>query len=138
MTTDRMGRKIHWNWKLALILTALVYPLAVSAQEAKTKSPTRSAIRSQRLDPMTQTQGFAGQEAGDQILVYRFRLDTDSAGSQMIVTNSTDGEGTIALFAQDADGGITKEIKRTIEPEAVFAISAAEAGWSSSNSLTRK
>ena len=138
MTTGRMGRKIRRNWKLALILMALVYPLAVSAQETKTKSTTRSAIRSQRLDPMTQTQGFAGQEAGDQILVYRFRLDTDSAGSQMIVTNATDGAGTVALFAQEADGAITKEIKRTIEPGAVFAISAAKAGWSSSNVVSVK
>jgi len=154
MTTGRMGRtgrmkmKAPWNWRLALLLPALVIPLAVSAQEmtaqemraqeAKPKSTARSGIRSQRLDPMSQTQGSADQEPGDQILLYRFRLDAESAASQLIVANSTDGDGTIALFAQGADGAIAKEIKRTIDPGAVFAISPAEAGWSSSNVVSVK
>jgi hypothetical protein len=131
--TSSMGEKICRNWRLALILTALVVPPAAGAQETKTKNPARPSIRSQRVDPMTQTQGSPDQKAEDHILVYRFRLDADSAGSQLIVTNSTDGEGGIALFAQEADGAIKKEIKRTIEPGAVLAISAAEAGWTASN-----
>ena len=138
MTMARIAGTIRRNWRLALILAALVFPLAASAQEAKTKSTTRSVQRSQRVDPMTQTQGFAGQAAGDQILVYRFRLDTDSAGSQLIVSNSSDRAGTLALFAQEAGGAITKEIERTIEPGAVVAISAAETGWSSSNVVSVK
>lgn len=138
MTMSRLGTKIPWNWRVALILMALVYPPAMSAQEAKTKGAAGPASRSQRVDPMTQTQGFPGQKTDDQILVYRFRLDTDSAGSELIVSNTTDGEGTFALFAQEAGGAITKEIKRTIEPGAVFAISAAEAGWTSANIVSVK
>jgi hypothetical protein len=145
MTKSRMGTKIHRNWEFALmaliftgLVPALAYPPAASAQQAKTKSPAGPSMRTQRVDPMTQTQGSADQKADDQILVYRFRLDTDSVGSQLIVTNTTDSEGTIALFAQDADGTITKEIKRTIEPGAVFAISAADAGWSPSNVVSVK
>jgi hypothetical protein len=132
------GRLSHRDWQLALILTVLVYPPAMSAQEAKPKTTAQPGIRSQRADPMTQTQGIAGQDAGDQILVYRFRLDTDSAGSRLILTNSSDRAGTLALFAQEADGPITKEIKRTIEAGAVVEISAAEAGWSSSNVVSVK
>ena len=135
---SRQGRKMGRNWRLALILTALVCPLALYAQESKPTSGARPAIRSQRVDPMTQTQGSPDQEAGDQILVYRFRLDSDSTGSRLIVANSSDGAGTIALFAQETDGAITKEIKRTIEPGAVLAISAEDAGWSSSNVVSVK
>jgi hypothetical protein len=87
---------------------------------------------------MTQTQGLVGQSADDQILIYRFRLDADSSGSQLTVANSTDSAGTFALFAQEAGGAISKEIKRNIEPGAVFVISAAEAGWSPSNVVSVK
>ena len=141
MTPSRMGTrgmKVFWNWKLALILAVVAYPLAVSAQQSKPKSTARPGSRTQRLDPMTQTQGSADQEPGDQILVYRFRLDTESAGSQLIVSNTTDSEGSIALFAQETDGALTKEMKRTIGPGAVFAISADEAGWSSANVVSVK
>ena len=132
-----MSWNMRRNWTLALVLTAVVSPLAANAQQAKPKGAASSS-RSQRQEPMSQTQGVAGQEAEDQILVYRFRLDADSSGSQLLVANSTERAGTITLFAQEADGAISKEVKRTIEPGAVLAISAAEAGWSASNVVSVK
>ena len=127
--------------KLVLLGMALVFPLAGIAQEAKpakSKDTAGSSQGSQRLDPMTQTQGLAGQDADDQILIYRFRLDLDSLGSELIISNPTDRDGTISLVAQEADGAFSKEVKRTIEPGAIFSISASDAGWSSSNVVSVK
>ena len=87
---------------------------------------------------MTQTQGLASQDADDQILIYRFRLDLDSLGSELIISNPTDRDGTISLVAQEADGAFSKEVKRAIEPGAIFSISASDAGWSSSNVVSVK
>ena len=84
------------------------------------------------------TQGSRDQKASDQVLLYRFRLDTDSLGSELIITNSSDSVGSLALFAQEPEGAISKEIKRTIEAGAVFAISAADAGWSPDNVVSVK
>jgi hypothetical protein len=138
-----MTKRRMMSGKLALILAVLAAPTAltvqeITAQEAKPKSAGRRTVRTQRVDPMTQTQGSRDQAEEDQVLVYRFRLDTDSAGSRLMVSNSSDGEGAIALFAQEADGAITSEIKRTVEPGGVLAISAEEAGWSSSNVVSVK
>jgi len=83
---------------LALILASLLPTAPSNTQETGQKSVLRP--RSQQLGPAAVTQGSRGQKAGDQVLLYRFRLDADSLGSELIITNSSDSVGSLALFAQ--------------------------------------
>lgn len=124
------------TWNLAAMLLALLLPLSGSAQHVKGKSAPGLSGRSQL--PLIETQGAAAKDPEDQILLYRFRLDADSLDGQLLVTNSTDSEGTITLFAQEADSSISKKMQETIEPGAVFVISAADAGWSDKNVVSVK
>jgi len=117
---------------LVLIGATLVLPPAGTAQETKSKNAARPPRQMQRLSTGARTQG-GGREAGDQILLYRFRLDRDTASSELIVSNPTEREGAFSLFAQEVDGTFSKEAKHTIGPGGLFAVSAAEAAWSPSN-----
>jgi hypothetical protein len=122
----------------SLITLTLFAPSWSVAQNAKSRGSARPARQGQRLDARVQTQGREGQEADDQILIYRFRLDVESASSELIVSNPSAGEGTISLIAQEADGSFSKKASHTVEPGALFSISAADAGWSSTNVVAIK
>ncbi len=119
------------NAELALLLLALVWPVAGSAQEAPPKGSAQPARLGKGFEPPARLR--AGRDTGDQVLLYRFRLDLDSTRSELIVSNATDRAGALSLFTQEPDGTVGKGVQRTIEPGAIFAVSAAEAGWSSSN-----
>jgi hypothetical protein len=123
---------------LSVVGVALIDPMAGAAQNAKPKGEARPTGQRQQLDPKTQRQSLDGQESDAQILIYRFRLNPDAAGSELIVSNPSDQEGTFSLVAQEADGSFSKEAEHSITPGSVYAIRAADAGWSSTNVVSVK
>jgi len=77
---------------------------------------------------LIETQGEPGQDARDQVVMYRFHLTAADAGLRLAVTNSSDDAGLLTLEGKS----------RMVEPGETVVLEPRETGWPGAESVVVK